>query len=99
MLQSLRLLDQIDLILQNNDILKFHNLNGRQMFRRLGLGASFVSGNEQQSGVHDRGTVQHGGHQNIVSGTIDERDVSDELHPVAATWPFAGWVIFFVGTV
>lgn len=62
-----RLLDQIDLVLQDDDVLQLHNLNSGQMFTGLGLRAGFVGGNQQQSGVHDSGTVQHGSHKNIVS--------------------------------
>lgn len=36
----------------------------------------FVSGDEKESSVHDGCTGQHGGHENVVTGTIDKGDVS-----------------------
>ena len=75
LLQSFGFPDEIDLVLQDQDIPQLHDLNGGQMFRRLGLGTRFVSGYEQKSGVHDGGTRQHGSHENVVSGTVDEGDV------------------------
>lgn len=70
------LFDQIDLVLQDDDILQLHNLDCSQMFRCLWLRAAFVSGHKKQSGIHDCCTVQHGSHQNVVTGTIDKRYVS-----------------------
>ena len=75
LLQSFGFPDEIDLVLQDQDIPQLHDFNGGQMFRRLGLGTRFVSGYEQKSGVHDGGTRQHGSHENVVSGTVDEGDV------------------------
>ena len=80
-------------------MLEFHDLYGRQMFRCLGLRTRFVGGDEKKCGVHDRCAVQHGGHQNVVPWTVDERDVTNELHPVSAAGSFAWWVILFVGAV
>jgi hypothetical protein len=42
---------EITLILENNDVVELHDLNGGQMLRSLRLGASFVSGNKKKSGV------------------------------------------------
>ena len=53
---------------------------------------------EEKSGVHDGGAVQHGGHQNIVSRTIDERDVSNQTELTAATGPIAWEHICIAGT-
>ena len=61
MLQSLRLLDQIDLVLQDDDVLELHDLHRRQVLRRLGLRARLVASNEKEGGVHDRCAVQHRG--------------------------------------
>ena len=36
----------------------------------------FIAGDEQQSGVHDRCAVQHGGHEDIVTRAINERYMS-----------------------
>src|SRR5690554_2468879 len=65
--QCCRLIDQINFVLKNDDVFQFHNLDGGQMFARLRLRARFVGGDQQQSSVHDRSTVQHCGHKNIVS--------------------------------
>ena len=35
--------------------------------------------NKQQSGVHDGGSVKHGGHQDVVAGAIDKADVANEV--------------------
>lgn len=99
MFQRLRLLNQIHFILQNNQMLQLHDLNCSQMLRRLRLRTRLVRGDEKEGGVHDGGTVQHGGHENVVAGTVDEGDMADELHAVAASWSFAGWVVFLVGAV
>ena len=63
---------KIDLVLEDDNLVQLHDLDGGQMLRGLGLGASFVSGNKQKGGVHDGGTRQHGAHQNIVARAIDE---------------------------
>lgn len=48
------------------------------MLRGLGLRAGFVSGNEEKGGVHDGGARQHGAHENVVTGAVDEaRGLSD----------------------
>jgi hypothetical protein len=75
--ERLRLLDQVDLILEDDEMLELHYLYCRQVLRRLGLWARLVRGDEKKRGVHDRGAVQHGSHENVVSGAVDERDVAD----------------------
>ena len=55
-----------------------HNFDRRQVFRSLGLGASLIAGNQEEGSIHDGGSVQHGGHENVVSGTIDKTDVTSE---------------------
>lgn len=75
LLQSLGFSHKIDLVLQDQDIPQLHDFDGGQMLRGLGLRTRFVSGNKQKGGVHDGGTGQHGSHENVVSGTVDERDV------------------------
>lgn len=64
--------------LENQDVLELHDFDRGEMLGSLGLGASFVGGNEEESGVHDGGTVQHGSHQNIVTRAIDERDMTEK---------------------
>jgi hypothetical protein len=56
-----------------------HDFYGGQMFGSLRLGASLVSGNEQEGGVHDGGPVQHCRHENVVSGAIDEGHVTAQM--------------------
>ena len=94
--EGLRLFDQIDLILEDDEMLKLHDLHGRQVLGCLGLRARFVRGDEEKRGVHDRRAVQHGGHENVVAGAVDERDVADELHSVSAAWPLARRVVLLV---
>jgi hypothetical protein len=78
MLTSGLLTHKIDLVLENDDVVKLHDLNGGQMLRGLGLRAGFVSGDEEKGGVHDGGARQHGAHENVVTGAIDEaRGLSD----------------------
>lgn len=98
-LESLLLLDEIHLVLEDDDVLELHDLDGGQVLRCLGLRAGFVTGNKQQCSVHDCGAVKHSSHQNVVSGAIDERDVSDELHSVAASRTFARRVVLLVRSV
>ena len=40
------------------------------------LRARFIAGYEKQRSVHDGSSVQHGGHQNVVTGTVNEADVT-----------------------
>jgi hypothetical protein len=82
--EGLRLFDQVDLILEDDEMLELHDLDCCQVLRRLRLWARLVRGDEKERGVHDRGAVQHGSHENVVSGAVDERDVADELHPMSA---------------
>jgi hypothetical protein len=72
MLASGLLTHKIDLVLENDDVVKLHDLNGGQMLRGLGLRAGFVSGDEEKGGVHDSGARQHGAHENVVTGAVDE---------------------------
>lgn len=50
-LKSVVFAHKIDLILENNDVAELHDLNSGQMLGGLGLGASFVSGNQKEGGV------------------------------------------------
>jgi hypothetical protein len=77
LLQSFGLSDEIDLVLQDQDIPQLHNLDSGQMFRRLRLRTRFITGNEEEGGVHDGGTGQHCSHENVVSRTVDEGDMSE----------------------
>jgi hypothetical protein len=72
MLQCLRLLDQVNLVLEDDDVLELHDLNGGEMFRGLRLGACLVARNKKKRSVHDRRAVQHRSHENVVAGTVHE---------------------------
>jgi len=72
MLTSGLLTHKIDLVLEDDDVVQLHDLDGGQMLRGLGLRAGFVSGDEEKGGVHDGGARQHGAHENIVTGAVDE---------------------------
>ena len=96
MLERLRLLDQIYFILENNYILEFHDLDSSQMLRCLWLWTRLITSNEQQRSVHDSSAVQHGSHENVVAGAVDEGDVANELHPPTASWPLTWRVILLV---
>lgn len=41
----------LTLILENDDVVELHDLNGSQVLRGLGLGAGFVSSNQKESGI------------------------------------------------
>ena len=62
-----RLLNQVDLILQNDDVLQPHDLHRCQVLRRLRLRAALVGRNQEERSVHDGCTVQHSGHENVVA--------------------------------
>jgi hypothetical protein len=94
--EGLSLFDQVDLVLEYDEVLELHDLHGCQVFRRLRLRARLVRGDEEKRGVHDRGAVQHGGHEDVMPGAVDERDVADELHPVSAPGSLAWRVVLLV---
>lgn len=75
-LVGLLLADEVDLVLQDEDVLELHDLDRGEVLRRLRLGARLVGGDEEECGVHDGGTVEHGGHENVVTRAVDERDVA-----------------------
>jgi hypothetical protein len=53
----------------------------RHIFRGITrLGAGLVAGDEEEGGVHDGRAVEHGGHQNVVPGAVNKRDVAEQLH-------------------
>mmetsp|Transcript_19175 Transcript_19175/g.31929 ORF Transcript_19175/g.31929 Transcript_19175/m.31929 type:complete len:348 (-) Transcript_19175:199-1242(-) len=85
LLQRGSLSDEVDFVLQDHDVLELHDFDGSQVLRCLRLRATFVGSNEEEGGIHDGSTVQHGGHEDIVSGTVDKADVTDELHLAVAS--------------
>jgi hypothetical protein len=42
------------LILENDDVVEFHDFNGGQVLRGLGLGACFVSGDQEESSILEK---------------------------------------------
>lgn len=90
---------QIDLVLEDNDLIELHDLNSGQMLRCLGLGAGFVTSNEEEGGVHDGGARQHSAHENIVTGAINERDVTQQSVGAATAIALAGGVNLLVALV
>ena len=46
---------QIDFVLQDDDVVELHDLDGCEMLGRLRLWAGFVAGYEEEGGVHDGG--------------------------------------------
>lgn len=90
---------QIDLVLEDNDLVELHDLNGGQMLRGLGLGAGFVASNKEEGGIHDGGARQHSAHENIVTGAINEGDVTQQSVGAAAAVALAGGVNLLVALV
>lgn len=104
LLFGLTLLHKVDLILQDEDVLQFHDLYSSQMLWCLRLRTWFVARwregdkifkvinewrvycwfelrnqnctNKQEGCIHDSGSVQHGCHQNVVTGTVNKWHMS-----------------------
>ena len=47
---------QIDLVLEDDDVVQLHDLDGSKMFTGLRLRARFVSSDQKQCSVHDGST-------------------------------------------
>lgn len=75
-LVGLLLADEVDLVLEDEDVLELHDLDRGEMLGRLRLRARLVGGDEEERGVHDGGAVEHGRHEDVVTGAVDERDVA-----------------------
>lgn len=56
-----------------------------------------LTGNEQECCIHDGGSVQHSGHQDVVTGAIDEADVTHQLEATGARWPIAREAVILAG--
>ena len=68
---------QVHLVLQDDDVVQLHDLDGRQVLRRLRLRARLVARDQQQRRVHDGRARQHGAHEDVVAGAIDEAGSQD----------------------
>lgn len=90
---------QVDLVLQDDDVVELHDLDGGQVLAGLGLGARLVAGNQQQGGVHDGGARQHRAHENVVAGAVDEGDVALEAVGARAAVALAGRVDLLLALV
>ena len=63
---------RVALVLQNDDLVKLHDLHGGQVLTSLRLWARLVACYEQKGAVHDGGTGKHGSHEDIVTRAVDE---------------------------
>mmetsp|Transcript_8881 Transcript_8881/g.25337 ORF Transcript_8881/g.25337 Transcript_8881/m.25337 type:complete len:465 (-) Transcript_8881:10-1404(-) len=86
-----RLGDQVNLVLKNDDMLQPHDLHGCEMLRGLRLGARLVRRDKEQGSVHNRRTVKHGSHENIVARAVHEGDVPQQV--VSRLALLADWVV------
>jgi hypothetical protein len=77
---------KIDLVLEDDDVVQLHDLNGCKMLASLWLRTRLVAGDEQQGGVHDGSARQHRAHENVVARTVDKRNVA--FQPVFAPTAF-----------
>jgi len=68
--------NDINLVLKNNNVFQLHDIDSDQVLTSLRLRVRVVSCDEEQGCVHDCSTSKHSGHEGIVTGTIDKRDVS-----------------------
>ncbi len=84
------------LFLQDDDVFEFHDLDCGQVFTRLWLWARLVTRDQKKGGVHNRSAVEHRGHQDVVTWTIDEGDMADKLHAGVAAWTFTRRVVLLV---
>jgi hypothetical protein len=60
-------LDKINLVLQNDDMLKAHDFNSSKMLRCLGLWTTFICCDQKKSSIHDSSSIKHCSHENVVS--------------------------------
>ena len=54
--------------------------------RNLRLWTGFVSRDEEECSVHDGSAIEHGGHQDVVSGAVDKRHVAAEVVSDLGLW-------------
>jgi hypothetical protein len=45
---------------------------------------NLLTSNQKQSGIHNSGSVQHSSHENVVTGTIDEAHMTNQLEATRA---------------
>ena len=59
-------LDKINLVLQNDNMLKTHNLNSCKVLRCRGLWAALICCNQKQCSIHDSRSIKHCSHENVM---------------------------------
>lgn len=69
--------DDVDFVLEDDDVLEFHDVEGDQVLAGLGLWAVHVGGDEEQSGVHYGCAGEHSREENVVAWTVHEGDVPE----------------------
>jgi len=65
-------------------VLQLHDINCDQVLTGLRLRVGLITSDEQQGSVHHCCTCQHGGHEGIVTGAIDERHMAHKHQVVIA---------------
>ena len=76
--------DHVDLVLDDHDPLDPDELERHQVLLGLGLGAGLVRRDHQHGPVHQGRAREHGRHQGLVAGRVDERDRPERLGLAAA---------------
>src|SRR2546426_11884275 len=71
--------DDVDLVLDDHDLVDADDPERHQVFLRLRLRAVLVRCDHEQRAVHDRRAAQHGRHERLVAGRVDEGDDPLEL--------------------
>lgn len=89
---SFMLNHSIDFILKNDDMFQFHDFHCSQMLSSLRLRTSFISCNQKHWSIHDWSSCKHCCHQQIMSRTINEWDMSYKLKLRRTKLAF--WVIW-----
>jgi hypothetical protein len=68
--------NNINFVLHNDDVLELHDIDSDEMFTSLRLRERLVTSNKKESSIHNSSTSKHSSHESIVTGAIDERDMS-----------------------
>ena len=71
-------LHEVHLVLEDQDVLEAHDLDRREVLRRLRLRARLVARDEEQRRVHDGRAVEHRRHQDVVARAVHEAHVPRE---------------------
>ena len=62
--------DDINFVLKNDHVIKFHDFECNQMLGSLWLGAINISGYKEECSIHYGSTCEHGREKNIMSWAI-----------------------------